>query len=111
MAYANDPNIEISGIMVDDMGVLQTAPIYRTRVEWYNGLAAFNGRSITRIQGDDDTRKIDIGKQRHGKFERGKQARYGEHQQKKQDGAAMRLHPTRHIHGWLSRTIMPSCNS
>lgn len=42
--------IQNGGIMVDDLGVLQTAPIYRTRVEWYSGLAAFNGRSITRIK-------------------------------------------------------------
>ena len=42
--------IQNGGIMVDDLGILQTAPIYRTRVEWYNGLAAFNGRSITRIK-------------------------------------------------------------
>lgn len=42
--------IQNGGVMVDDLGVLQTAPIYRTRVEWYSGLAAFNGRSITRIK-------------------------------------------------------------
>jgi hypothetical protein len=42
--------IQNGGIMVDDLGILQTSPIYRTRVEWYNGLAAFNGRSITRIR-------------------------------------------------------------
>jgi len=41
--------IQNGGIMVDDLGILQTAPVYRTRVEWYNGLAAFNGRSITRL--------------------------------------------------------------
>lgn len=42
--------IQNGGIMVEDLGILQTAPIYRTRVEWYNGLAAFNGRSITRVR-------------------------------------------------------------
>lgn len=41
--------LQNGGIMVDDLGILETAPIYRTRVEWYNGLAAFNGRSMTRI--------------------------------------------------------------
>jgi len=41
--------IQNGGIMVDDLGILQTAPVYRTRVEWYNGIAAFNGRSITRL--------------------------------------------------------------
>ena len=42
--------IQNGDMMVDDLGVLQTAPIYRTRVEWYTGLAAYNGRSITRIR-------------------------------------------------------------
>jgi hypothetical protein len=42
--------IQNGGIMVDDLGILQTSPIYRTRVEWYNGLATFNGRSVTRIR-------------------------------------------------------------
>lgn len=42
--------LQNGGIMVDDLGILQTAPIYRTRVEWYCGIAAFNGRSITRIK-------------------------------------------------------------
>lgn len=41
--------IQNGGMMVDDLGILQTSPIYRTRVEWYVGLAAYNGRSITRI--------------------------------------------------------------
>lgn len=41
--------IQNGGIMVDDLGILQTSPIYRTRVEWYNGLAAFNGRCMTRL--------------------------------------------------------------
>lgn len=36
-------------IDVRDMGELQTAPVFRTRVEWYNGLAAFNGRAVTRL--------------------------------------------------------------
>lgn len=34
---------------VRDLGELQTAPVWRTRVEWFNGLAAFNGRSAARI--------------------------------------------------------------
>lgn len=42
--------IQNGGMMVDDLGILQTAPIYRTRVEWYVALAAYNGRSITRIK-------------------------------------------------------------
>ena len=42
--------IQNGGLMVEDLGILQTAPVYRTRIEWYSGLAAFNGRSITRIK-------------------------------------------------------------
>ena len=42
--------IQNGSMMVDDLGILQTSPIYRTRVEWYTGLAAYNGRSITRIK-------------------------------------------------------------
>lgn len=42
--------IQNGGIQVEDLGELETAPIYRTRVEWYTGLAAFNGRSITRVR-------------------------------------------------------------
>lgn len=41
--------IQNGGIMVDDLGILQTAPVYRTRVEWYSSIAAFNGRSVTRL--------------------------------------------------------------
>lgn len=42
--------IQNGGMDVQDLGLLQTAPMYRTRVEWYCGLAAFNGRSITRVK-------------------------------------------------------------
>lgn len=42
--------IQNGEMMVDDLGILQSAPIYRTRIEWYTGLAAYNGRSITRIK-------------------------------------------------------------
>jgi hypothetical protein len=34
---------------VRDLGELQTSPLYRTRVEWYNGIAIFNGRAATRL--------------------------------------------------------------
>lgn len=37
-------------IDVRDMGELQTAPVFRTRIEWYNGMAVFNGRAVTRLQ-------------------------------------------------------------
>lgn len=36
-------------ISVRDLGELQTAPVYRTRIEWYNGMAVFNGRAVTRL--------------------------------------------------------------
>ena len=42
--------IQNGGMMVDDLGILQTSPIFRTRLEWYVGLAAYNGRSITRVR-------------------------------------------------------------
>lgn len=35
---------------VRDLGELQTAPVYRTRIEWYNGMAVMNGRAITRLK-------------------------------------------------------------
>lgn len=34
---------------VRDLGELQTSPLYRTRIEWYSGLAIFNGRAVTRL--------------------------------------------------------------
>lgn len=41
--------IQNGGIDVRDLGELQTQPIYRTRVEWYNGIAIQNGRAATRL--------------------------------------------------------------
>jgi hypothetical protein len=41
--------LQNGSIDVRDMGELQTAPVYRTRVEWYNGFAIYNGRAATRI--------------------------------------------------------------
>lgn len=41
--------IQNGGINAQDLGELQASPVYRTRVEWYNGLAIFNGRSVTRL--------------------------------------------------------------
>lgn len=34
---------------VRDLGEINTAPVFRTRVEWYVGLAIFNGRAVTRL--------------------------------------------------------------
>lgn len=41
--------LQNGGIDVRDLGELQTSPVYRTRVEWYNGFAVFNGRAATRL--------------------------------------------------------------
>lgn len=41
--------IQNGGIDVRDLGELQTAPVFRTRVEWFPGLAVFNGRAVTRL--------------------------------------------------------------
>lgn len=42
--------IQNGGIDVRDLGELETAPVYRTRVEWYNGIAVMHGRAATRIK-------------------------------------------------------------
>ena len=41
--------IQNGEIDVRDLGELQTSPLFRTRVEWYNGIAIFNGRAATRL--------------------------------------------------------------
>ena len=41
-------------IDVRDLGELETAPVFRTRVEWYNGIAVFNGRATTRLYSISD---------------------------------------------------------
>ena len=33
-----------------DIGELEGQPAFRTRVEWYNGLAIYHGRAVTRLQ-------------------------------------------------------------
>lgn len=35
---------------VTDLGELETTPAFRTRVEWYNGIAIYNGRAVTRLK-------------------------------------------------------------
>ena len=42
--------IQNGSIDVRDMGELETQPAFRTRVEWYNGLAVYHGRAVTRLQ-------------------------------------------------------------
>ena len=39
------------GVMVDDLGLLQDKPVYRTRIELYAGLAVFSGKAAARLQG------------------------------------------------------------
>ncbi|MER8067188.1 major capsid protein [Streptomyces sp. NPDC094034] len=39
------------GIQVDDLGELETKPSYRTRIEFYTGLAVFGGRGAARLNG------------------------------------------------------------
>ncbi len=39
------------GVMVDDLGLLQTMPVYRTRIEFYCGLALFGGKAAARLTG------------------------------------------------------------
>jgi hypothetical protein len=39
------------GIQVDDLGQLQEKPAYRTRIEFYTGMAVFGGRAAARLRG------------------------------------------------------------
>lgn len=41
--------IQNGTIMVSDLGELQTKPVYRTRVEWYAGIALFHPRAAARL--------------------------------------------------------------
>ena len=38
------------GVQVDDVGLLQEKPVYRTRIEFYYGVAVF-GRGAARLRG------------------------------------------------------------
>lgn len=42
------------GITTRDLGELETKPVKRTRVEWYNALACFHGRAAARLMGITD---------------------------------------------------------
>lgn len=46
--------IQNGTIDVRDLGELETAPVFRTRVEWYNGIGIFNGRAVTRLYSISD---------------------------------------------------------
>ncbi len=39
------------GVMVDDLGFLQSQPVFRTRIEFYCGLAVFGGKGAARLRG------------------------------------------------------------
>ena len=39
------------GVMVDDLGLLQSQPQYLTRIEFYCGLAVFGGKGAARLRG------------------------------------------------------------
>ena len=39
------------GVMVDDLGQLQEKPAFRTRIEFYCGLAMFGGKAAARLRG------------------------------------------------------------
>lgn len=39
------------GVMVDDLGQLQEKPAYRTRIEFYCGVAVFGGKAAARLRG------------------------------------------------------------
>ena len=46
--------LQNGSIDVRDMGELQAQPVYRSRVEWYNGIAIYNGRAATRLYSISD---------------------------------------------------------
>jgi len=43
--------LQNGGMDVEDLGKLQSSPVYRTRVEWLMGLAALHGRCASRLYG------------------------------------------------------------
>ena len=50
----NDPGvlgITNGGVQVYDLGELQDKPAYRTRIEFYTGLAVQGGRAAARLTG------------------------------------------------------------
>ena len=43
--------IQNQDIDVRDLGELESKPAFRTRVEWYSGIAIFHGKSVARLRG------------------------------------------------------------
>lgn len=39
------------GVKAKDLGELQEKPVYRTRIEWFTGLAVFGGKAAARLRG------------------------------------------------------------
>lgn len=50
-ALSDVSGIQNGGVRVTDIGELETKPVYRTRIEWYVGLAVFNPTSVARLKG------------------------------------------------------------
>lgn len=45
----------LSGIDVRDLGEVQDKPVFRTRLDWYLSLCIYNGRSVSRLYGIQDS--------------------------------------------------------
>lgn len=43
--------LQNGGVSVRDLGELDTMPVFRTRIEWYAGLAVFHPRAAARLKG------------------------------------------------------------
>ncbi len=43
--------LQNGGIEVRDIGELETKPVYRTRIEWFPGMALFGGKAAARLKG------------------------------------------------------------
>lgn len=43
--------IENGGLNARDLGELESKPVFRTRVEWYSGMAMFHGKAAARLRG------------------------------------------------------------
>lgn len=50
-AQENVAGLTNGGVMVQDIGELETKPVYRTRIEFYVGLAVFHPKSASRLSG------------------------------------------------------------
>ena len=46
--------IQNGGMDVRDLGELEAKPVFRTRVEWYSGIALYHGRAAARLWGIKD---------------------------------------------------------